>query len=392
MRELQEVLDHIFSQTVSRIILSNPENNQGYQKIAVRRIQIKGELQYQFEKYTRTQVFHENLTAEEAKKSLLHCLQTQFRQMEALTDVQTHLWKRSKKGKQLYHEKTRERPYQETNLAHNREKQYLLREGNVIPPLVDLGIFTPEGKIVQSKYDKFKQINRFVEMVNDSIPENRKTLTVVDFGCGKSYLTFILYYFLTEVRGIEARITGLDRRRDVIEHCQRIAEKYGYHGLHFEIGDIAGYKTEEHVNMVISLHACDTATDYAIWNAIAWKADMIFSVPCCQHEVNQQLRGGSSAITRYGLLKERFAALMTDSIRGCLLESQGYHVQLLEFIDMAHSPKNVLIRGIRGTVSDGKRREALRQAEAAIDEYRVSPALYRLLMESKERDGWNNGT
>ena len=229
-------------------------------------------------------------------------------------------------------------------------------------------------------------------MVNDSIPENRKTLTVVDFGCGKSYLTFILYYFLTEVRGIEARITGLDRRRDVIEHCQRIAEKYGYHGLHFEIGDIAGYKTEEHVNMVISLHACDTATDYAIWNAIAWKADMIFSVPCCQHEVNQQLRGGSSAITRYGLLKERFAALMTDSIRGCLLESQGYHVQLLEFIDMAHSPKNVLIRGIRGTVSDGKRREALRQAEAAIDEYQVSPALYRLLMESKERDGWNNGT
>lgn len=322
MRELQEVLDHIFSQTVNRIILSNPENNQGYQKIAVRRIQIKGELKYQFEKYTRTQVFHENLTAEEAKKSLLHCLQTQFRQMEALTDVQTHLWKRSKKGKQLYHEKTREQPYQETNLAHNREKQYLLREGNVIPPLVDLGIFTPEGKIVQSKYDKFKQINRFVEMVNDSIPENRKTLTVVDFGCGKSYLTFILYYFLTEVRGIEARITGLDRRRDVIEHCQRIAEKYGYHGLHFEIGDIAGYKTEEHVNMVISLHACDTATDYAIWNAIAWKADMIFSVPCCQHEVNQQLRGGSSAITRYGLLKERFAALMTDSIRGCLLESQ----------------------------------------------------------------------
>ena len=306
--------------------------------------------------------------------------------------MQTHLWKRSKKGKQLYHEKTREQPYQETNLAHNREKQYLLREGNVIPPLVDLGIFTPEGKIVQSKYDKFKQINRFVEMVNDSIPENRKTLTVVDFGCGKSYLTFILYYFLTEVRGIEARITGLDRRRDVIEHCQRIAEKYGYHGLHFEIGDIAGYKTEEHVNMVISLHACDTATDYAIWNAIAWKADMIFSVPCCQHEVNQQLRGGSSAITRYGLLKERFAALMTDSIRGCLLESQGYHVQLLEFIDMAHSPKNVLIRGIRGTVSDGKRREALRQAEAAIDEYQVSPALYRLLMESKERDGWNNGT
>lgn len=386
MKELQEILDHIFSQTIRRIILSNPEKGQGYQKIVVRRIQIKGEIKYQIEKYTRTQVFHENLSADEAKKSLVHFLQTQFRQMEALTEGQTHLWKRSKKGKQLYHEKTMEQPYQETSLAHNREKQYLLREGDVIPPLVDLGIFTQEGKIVQSKYDKFKQINRFVEMVNDSIPENSKKLTIVDFGCGKSYLTFILYYFLTEVRGIEARITGLDRRQDVIEHCQSIAEKYGYHGLHFEIGDIAGYKTEEHVNMVISLHACDTATDYAIWNAIAWKADMIFSVPCCQHEVNQQLRGGNSAITRYGLLKERFAALLTDSIRGCLLESQGYQVQLLEFIDMAHSPKNVLIRGIRGSVSDGKRAEALRQAEAAIDEHQVCPALYRLMMEAKERD------
>ena len=384
MKDLQEILDRIFSQTIRRIILSSPEKSQGYQKIAVRRIQIKGEIKYQIEKHTSTQVFHENLSSNEAKAALLQFLQTQFRQMDALTDEQTHLWKRSKKGKQLYHAKTVELPCQETSLAHNREKQYLLREGDVIPPLVDLGIFTQEGKIVQSKYDKFKQINRFVEMVNDSIPENCKELTAVDFGCGKSYLTFILYYFLTEVRGIEARITGLDRRQDVIEHCQTIAEKYGYHGLHFEIGDIAGYKTEEHVNMVISLHACDTATDYAIWNAIVWKADMIFSVPCCQHEVNQQLRGGKSALTRYGLLKERFAALMTDSIRGCLLESQGYQVQLLEFNDMAHSPKNVLIRGIRGSVSDGKRAEALRQAEEAIDEYQVYPALYRLLMGSKE--------
>ena len=396
MKQLEDVLEEALNWELADLTLSSPKKAGDIQKIKVRPVIIKDRLIFQAAQYTKTQVFHKNIEEDQMKEWLTDLIQNEFKQTQIKSGDREYTILSGKKGNVTVKERKNRscKKADKTSLEHNRKKTYILPEGTPVPFLIDLGVMTSEGKIVRSKYDKYRQINRFLEFIQDILEELPKDrpVTIIDFGCGKSYLTFAMYYYLCIQKGYPVKMIGLDLKTEVIKHCSQLRDKYGYENLEFIHGDIADFEGTDAVDMVVTLHACDTATDYAIWNAIAWKADMIFSVPCCQHEVNQQLRGGSSAITRYGLLKERFAALMTDSIRGCLLESQGYHVQLLEFIDMAHSPKNVLIRGIRGTVSDGKRREALRQAEAAIDEYQVSPALYRLLMESKERDGWNNGT
>ncbi|MDE7367533.1 MAG: SAM-dependent methyltransferase, partial [Lachnospiraceae bacterium] len=262
-------------------------------------------------------------------------------------------------------------------------------EGIVIPPLVDMGIFTKEGKVVRSKYDKYRQINRYLELVEDVLKElPDEHLNIIDFGCGKSYLTFLLYYYLVEVKKLQVTITGLDLKEDVIRRCRETAKKYHYDNLKFELGDINGYHTLEPVHMVITLHACDTATDYALYHAIQWKTKVILSVPCCQHEWNQQMQSGTLPIlSRYGIIKERTAALMTDAVRGNLLEYCGYRTQLLEFIDLEHSPKNILIRAVRGNQSKGKRQEALQEAEELIRTLEVKPTLYQLILkEEKENE------
>ncbi len=232
-------------------------------------------------------------------------------------------------------------------------------------------------------YDKYKQINRFVEIIDDVIAKSPgEEIRILDFGCGKSYLTFILYYYLTEIKGINPQIVGLDLKKDVIEKCNALAEKYGYSGLSFKVGDINGYKSDFKPHMVITLHACDTATDYALYNAVAWGAETIVSVPCCQHELNGQIKTDRfSALTDYGLIKERFSALATDAIRGKLLEWQGYKVQMLEFVDFEHSPKNLLIRAVKGKTSESKRNAARQKADELIKEFNFSPTLDKLLKE-----------
>lgn len=243
------------------------------------------------------------------------------------------------------------RPGGDAALAHNREKRYLLAEGENIPALVDLGVFTPDMRIVKAKYDKYRQINRFVELIDDSFSKLEPgKLTVMDFGCGKSYLTFILYYYFAVKRGFDVEMIGYDLKADVVERCNAVAAKYGYSSLRFEVADVSRDKlADRQIDLLVTLHACDTATDYALDYAVRHGAKYIFSVPCCQHEINSSIRKGGDLdiLLKHGILKERLSALLTDAIRADVLEDLGYAVDLIEFIDFEHSPKNLMIRAER---------------------------------------------
>ena len=274
------------------------------------------------------------------------------------------------------------------NMSHDRKKKYVLEEGVPVPFLQDLGVMTQDGKIVHAKFDKFRQINRFLEFIEDILPQldSGRELTILDFGCGKSYLTFAMYYYLRELKGYDVNIIGLDLKTDVIEKCNHLAVKYGYEKLHFYQGDIADYEGVSSVDMVVTLHACDTATDYALAKAVEWGAKVILSVPCCQHELNKQIQNPVlQPVLEYGLIKERMAALYTDAIRAQILEYRGYNTQILEFIDMEHTPKNILLRAVfrkkkeTDPAEEEKRKKAGEQIRELIRFLHADPAIVRLL-------------
>lgn len=386
MDTLRGSLNKILSAGARRFILSKPVSKS---ELYIKCILEQRTGFWQLTRYTQKQAFHENIPSEDLLQALENTIQDHYLQVNAFSSEREHCILLSKKGTCTYRETVM--PAESRAAAvreeHNRKKQYILEEGKPITPLVDMGVFTREGKVVRSMYDKFRQINRFLEILEDELANWKgDSIHVIDFGCGKSYLTFIVYYYLTEIRGIRAEIIGLDLKADVIEKCSRAAQNYGYDGLHFEKGDINGYKTPFDVDLVMTLHACDTATDYALYNAVQWKAKLIFSVPCCQHELNGQMEPGTLPIlSRYGILKERFCALATDAIRGNLLEYCGYRTQLMEFIDMAHTPKNILIRAVRRPVSNAKKQqEALEQVRALTNEFQFHPTLCRLLLSEAE--------
>lgn len=382
--QLSDQLNEILALAPYKLIVSNPKSkDQKYRKIE---IDDKGG-RFQAAQYTAKQVFHQNIPGEELADYLQEVI-GEFSQLNAWSAEWVFELKVSKKGKVFLGKKKAEgvpAPVHE----HNRKKNYILAEGEMIPPLVDMGIFTSEGRVVKSMYDKYKQINRFVELVDDVIRDRKMTrLTAIDFGCGKSYLTFILYYYLTEIRKLEVKMIGLDLKEEVIQNCNRTAQKYGYENLSFEQGDINGYQCDFPVDLVLTLHACDTATDYALHHAVEWGASLIFSVPCCQHELNSQIHTEKlSLLTKYGIVKERFSALATDAIRANLLESCGYSVQLLEFIDFSHTPKNILIRAVKKTgMSAAKKKRAYEEAHRVMEEFGFQPKLNNLLQNNRERD------
>ncbi|MCM1158133.1 MAG: SAM-dependent methyltransferase [Bacteroidales bacterium] len=391
-KEKKQISD-ILAKKPDKLVLSNPADVMClYKKIVIQKIALKGKEAYQIERFTDKQAFHENVETGQLEREVGKIFPAVYKQLNIFGEGKQWDFKITKKGKLLFHGQSgkgiadrRISIDGEPLKSHNRKKNYLLKEGTVIPPLVDLGIFTKEGKVVRAMYDKYKQINRFLELVEDAVKDYPdKELHIIDFGCGKSYLTFILYYYLVELKGRRVQMTGLDLKEEVIRRCNDTAEKYRYEHLHFERGDINGYHTNKPVDMVVTLHACDTATDYALYNAVSWNAGIILSVPCCQHEINAQVNSEDlSLLTKYGIVKERVSALMTDAIRANVLEYCGYRTQLLEFIDFTHSPKNILIRAVKGSVSQAKREKAREEIEKLCAEFGVKQTLAELVLGEK---------
>ena len=383
MEQWKTEIEKYLDEKLVRIIISKSRIKGEKRKIQIRPILLKGALVFQAEDYKQKQVFHQNLSGKEALEKIGEWMQ-EMQQLELLHQDGRVNMLISKKGKITLKQSENGCQVPQADLTHNRKKKYILDPQVKVPFLEDLGVQTSEGKIVHSRYDKFKQINRFLEFVEDILPALPKDREVVilDFGCGKSYLTFAMYYYLHELKGYDIRIIGLDLKEDVIRHCNELRTRYGYEKLDFLTGDIADYDGVDQVDMVVTLHACDTATDFALDKAIRWNAKVILSVPCCQHELNRQISNEILAPAfKYGLIQERMAALFTDAIRGNLLEEAGYQVQLLEFIDMEHTPKNILIRAVKHGKQGqhGKKEKQLHSdVQRMLEFLHVDPMLARL--------------
>ena len=385
MNQIEELLKRVLTSLLVDMVISGARGGGDFIKIKVRPVMIRDSLYFQVSRYTDKQVFHENMTAEDALETLSGWILHDFRQAQIRMQDEMVTVLVSKKGKATV--KSKKAACIETqNLEHNRKKQYIIEEGTAVPFMIDLGVMTESGKIIRTRYDKYRQINRFLEFIEDILPElpTDRTVHIIDFGCGKSYLTFAMYYYLKVLKHYDIRITGLDLKQKVIEDCQALADRYGYDGLQFLCGDIADYNGTDEVDMVVTLHARDTATDYALYKAVKWHASVILSVPCCQHELNRKMQCETlSGAFQYGLIKERTAALMTDAMRGQLLEMKGYKTQLLEFIDMEHTPKNILIRGVKskGLLPKAARKQQMENYQKCRDFFGAELTLEKLFKE-----------
>lgn len=382
MENIKKLLCETLNIDFIQAILSNPRTKEGIIKVKVRPVMMKDRLFLQLESFSKTQAFHENLEPEAAVERIVDYMK-EFKQMQMATKDTDYTILVSKKGKITIQKKAVKTSRNVKIQAHNRSKKYILQEGMKVPFLQDLGVMTQDGKIVRTRFDKFRQINRFLEFIEDILPQLDKDreIIILDFGCGKSYLTFAMYYYLHELKQYDIRIIGLDLKSEVIAHCNALSKEYGYEKLTFLEGDIADYEGVNEVDMVVTLHACDTATDYALAKAVGWNAKVILSVPCCQHELNSQIENEVLApIMKYGLLKERFAALVTDGLRAEYLESMGYDTQVLEFIDMEHTPKNILLRAVKLKEKHTKKEKQCKEQIQACKEFlHASPTLGRLL-------------
>ena len=344
------VNDRLYKLTLSKPLVKMEKDCESITKISVHPVMIKDKLVFQETVYQGKKAIHDNYGKNQIVERIVKYLDGQFGQLDAKATNCDLMILTNKKGTVTIKKKKHEELAVTRNLSHNKEKNYILKDGEPADFLVSLGVQMPDGKVAKSRYDKFKQINRYLEFVDDILPslEKEGLVKIVDFGCGKSYLTFALYYYLKIKKNYNVDIVGLDLKADVIAKCNELKNRLHYTGLKFICGDIKDYVTDEKVDMVVSLHACDTATDYAIKKAIDWNARVIMAVPCCQHQVNKQIKNDDlKDLLKYGIIKERMSALITDAYRAQCLETIGYDTQILEFIDMEHTPKNILIRAVK---------------------------------------------
>lgn len=337
--------------------LNKAENK--FKKVTVKPIIINDRINYQLEKFTDKQAFHENIDENAIVDKMME-LSSLYKNGNIFTKDADYQLLVSKKGSMRI---VKLSPTKEMSIgSHNKTKQYIIPENEPCDFLIELGVMNKDGKVLAKKYDKFKQINKFLEIVDDAVDKAnlKSNYKIIDFGCGKAYLTFALYYYFYKVKKVNVQIVGLDLKTEVIEFCNEVAKKLNYEHLRFENGDIKDYNTNLDIDMVVTLHACDNATDAALVKAIKWNTDIILSVPCCQHEFFDKINNSNlEPMLKHGLIKERLSSLVTDSLRSLFLETKGYKVQLVEFVDMEHTPKNILIRAVKSKV----REEAIKEYE-----------------------------
>lgn len=370
--DITQLLDIRISDKLIDMVISGQKNKSEDKavKVRIRPVILKNEIEYQVSEFVGRKVLHSNHSAADVKKKIIDYMTEDFKQAQInMTDAAATILSSKSKTLTCKYKKAGQLKVQR-DLSHNRTKKYIIQEGKPVAFMIDLGVMGQDGKIIRTRYDKFRQINRFLEYIEDILPklDKERELTIIDFGCGKSYLTFAMYYYLKELKGYNIRIIGLDLKADVIEHCNELRTRYGYDKLDFYVGDIATYKDVDKVDMVVTLHACDTATDYALAKAVKWGAEVILSVPCCQHEANRTIKSDIlSPVMDYGILKERMAAIVTDAARAKLLTANGYDTQILEFIDMEHTPKNLLIRAVKSSKEDISAREKTKDMLEALN-------------------------
>ena len=370
--DITQLLDICISDKLIDMVISGQKNKSEDKavKVRIRPVILKNEIEYQVSEFVGRKVLHSNHGAADVKKKIIDYMTEDFKQAQInMTDAAATILSSKSKTLTCKYKKAGQLKVQR-DLSHNRTKKYIIQEGKPVAFMIDLGVMGQDGKIIRTRYDKFRQINRFREYIEDILPklDKERELTIIDFGCGKSYLTFAMYYYLKELKGYNIRIIGLDLKADVIEHCNELRTRYGYDKLDFYVGDIATYKDVDKVDMVVTLHACDTATDYALAKAVKWGAEVILSVPCCQHEANRTIKSDIlSPVMDYGILKERMAAIVTDAARAKLLTANGYDTQILEFIDMEHTPKNLLIRAVKSSKEDISAREKTKDMLEALN-------------------------
>ena len=370
--DITQLLDICISDKLIDMVISGQKNKSEDKavKVRIRPVILKNEIEYQVSEFVGRKVLHSNHGAADVKKKIIDYMTEDFKQAQInMTDAVATILSSKSKTLTCKYKKAGQLKVQR-DLSHNRTKKYIIQEGKPVAFMIDLGVMGQDGKIIRTRYDKFRQINRFLEYIEDILPklDKERELTIIDFGCGKSYLTFAMYYYLKELKGYNIRIIGLDLKADVIEHCNELRTRYGYDKLDFYVGDIATYKDVDKVDMVVTLHACDTATDYALAKAVKWGAEVISSVPCCQHEANRTIKSDIlSPVMDYGILKERMAAIVTDAARAKLLTANGYDTQILEFIDMEHTPKNLLIRAVKSSKEDISAREKTKDMLEALN-------------------------
>lgn len=387
MDNINDFINNALNEGAYKFILSGKrDKNNGLRRISFTLLDSEGA--FFIEKFTEKQAFHSRVSIPNVADELIRCF-SDFIQINAWNHECEFTAKLSKKGK-LLTGKHKNTSSPERQALQNREKSYLISEGCIVPPLVDMGVMNSSGYVKKPMFDKFRQINRFLEFIDDAVKDdpintmaNSDVFTIVDFGCGKSYLTFIVYYYFSVIKHMRIRMIGIDLKKDVIDFCTQLAKKYGYSDMYFIAGDIANFNMSECIDMVISLHACDTATDYALFHAIMHKAKYILSVPCCQHEIAKKASLECMPVfDDDGILRKRISSLLTDGVRAKLLTACGYKTQLMEFVDLCHTPKNILIRAKKGELSKEKRDRAQSVAVDCLTSIKCEQTLYTLLKEA----------